>query len=363
LRLAALVAGFALFGANLLAHDPGFSTLNVRLHPDRVEAHLVLALLDVESFVPLDNDFNGHVSAEEFAYGRSRLTNLAGEAVLLQFDQRTVLPAPPEASVDESNNVSFRLIFPGQATNEIRVQSAILSLVAPGHRQLLTLEDASGHELTKRFLNEKDDTFVWPLVATAGGAAPPGVVRVTFWEFLKFGVEHILIGYDHLAFLLGLLLVTRRFLPALQVITCFTLAHSVTLGLAALNVVNLPSRIVEPLIAASIAYVGVENIWRKGDPHGRWRVTLCFGLIHGFGFASVLRDKGLGGGVGGIALPLFSFNLGVEVGQLMVAALLLPVVWSLHRWKPFPRYGVPALSALLTVLGLFWLVQRVWLPA
>jgi hypothetical protein len=100
------------------------------------------------------------------------------------------------------------------------------------------------------------------------------------------------------------------------VITCFTLAHSVTLGLAALDFVTLSPRLVEPLIAASIVFVGVENLLRRDDPRGRWALTLAFGLIHGFGFAGVLKDAGLGSSGAALLVPLFSFNLGVELGQV-----------------------------------------------
>jgi hydrogenase/urease accessory protein HupE len=184
---------------------------------------------------------------------------------------------------------------------------------------------------------------------------------VTFWGFLTLGIEHILTGYDHLLFLFGLLIVTDRFLPALKVITCFTIAHSITLGVAAFDLVQLPSRVVEPAIAASIVYVGVENIVRRGGPKGRWKLTFVFGLIHGFGFASVLRGLGVGASGSGIAMPLFSFNLGVEVGQILVAAPLLPLLWWLRKKPAFVTRWVPACSALVALAGGYWLMQRLFL--
>ena len=172
-------------------------------------------------------------------------------------------------------------------------------------------------------------------------------------------MEHILTGYDHLLFLFALLVVTRNFTSALKVITCFTLAHSITLGVAAFDLVQISSRIVEPLIAVTIVYVGVENIWKRGDPHGRWMLTFAVGLIHGFGFASVLRELGVGSR-GGVAMPLFSFNLGVELGQIAVAAIALPIIWQLRKREKFLRYGVPACSVVVALLGAFWFAQRVW---
>src|SRR5205085_1947385 len=112
-------------------------------------------------------------------------------------------------------------------------------------------------------------------------------------------------------------------------------------------------------IAASIVFVGAENLWRRGEePRGRWALTFAFGLIHGFGFATVLRDLGVGRNGQGIAMPLFSFNLGVEVGQVAIAAVVLPIVWRLRKNEAFVRHGVPNLSALVALAGLYWFLQR-----
>src|SRR5678816_3954124 len=154
---------------------------------------------------------------------------------------------------------------------------------------------------------------------------PETVVRNnSFADFLVMGVKHIWTGYDHLLFLFGLLIVTRNFMSSIKIITCFTIAHSITLAVATLNLVPISSRVVEPLIAASIIYVGVENLARGGDAKGRWILTFAFGLIHGFGFASVLRELGVGSNGRGIAVPLVGFNLGVELGQVAIAGLALP---------------------------------------
>jgi len=182
----------------------------------------------------------------------------------------------------------------------------------------------------------------------------------TFGGFLMLGVKHIWTGYDHLLFLSALLLVCRNFKSAIQVVTCFTVAHSLTLAFATLNLVWVSSRVVEPAIAASIIYVGVENLLRPEGPKGRWLVTFLFGLIHGLGFASVLRDMGVASGTTGVVLPLVGFNLGVETGQIAVACVLLPVFWKLRNWEPFLRGGVPTCSALVAAAGGYWLIERLF---
>ena len=144
----------------------------------------------------------------------------------------------------------------------------------------------------------------------------------------------------------------------MKIVTAFTVAHSVTLALAALDILAPPPRLIEPLIAASIVFVGVENLWalrahRAGDAlRHRWMITFAFGLVHGFGFASVLRELELPRAV--LATGLVSFNLGVECGQVCIVLLALPVLRALRSWRPF----APAASACVAALGAFWLVQR-----
>ena len=179
-------------------------------------------------------------------------------------------------------------------------------------------------------------------------------------DFLVLGVEHIFTGYDHLAFLLGLLLVAgivgegqqsrrrrQQIRYMLAIVTSFTVAHSVTLVATALSWIDLPSRIVEPAIALSIAYVGVENLLTNGAPRRRWLLAMGFGLIHGFGFAHMLRDIGLPRS--GLVLSLASFNLGVELGQLGVVLLLYPVILLLSR-RAVGLLSVLGMAALLAAL-------------
>jgi len=146
-------------------------------------------------------------------------------------------------------------------------------------------------------------------------------------------------------------------MAAAKIITSFTIAHSITLAVATLGWVSISPRIVEPLIAVSIAYVGLENIFRR-DLNRRWLLTFGFGLIHGFGFASVLREMGIGSAVGGVTLPLLSFNLGVEIGQIAIASLVLPVIWNLRRRVFFVARFAPACSIMIALAGAYWLVVR-----
>ena len=173
------------------------------------------------------------------------------------------------------------------------------------------------------------------------------------WSYFKKGIEHILTGYDHLCFLLALLVVSRL-RPLIAIVTSFTIAHSITLLLAAFEIVRLPSRFIECSIAVTIVYVGVENLCRTKFAH-RWMLTFFFGLIHGFGFANSLDPQELPAQAR--AKCLVVFNLGVEVGQLSVVLALLPVSLALAKWKYGPRAKI-AISITVALLGLAWFLDR-----
>jgi hydrogenase/urease accessory protein HupE len=189
-------------------------------------------------------------------------------------------------------------------------------------------------------------------VVEMGGEAPRGDTG-----FFKLGMEHILGGYDHLLFLAALLLRGGSLLALLEIVTAFTLAHSLTLALAVLGVVTIPSRVVEPAIAASIVWVAIQNVRSREPPRRRWLVSFAFGLVHGFGFASALSPLGLPAWP--LARALLLFNLGVEAGQALVVAAALPLlVWMRQAaWEP---RAVRLASVVLALLGTAWFVQRVF---
>jgi hydrogenase/urease accessory protein HupE len=191
---------------------------------------------------------------------------------------------------------------------------------------------------------------------TLGGDAAKGEY-VSLLEFLKLGVEHIITGYDHLVFLFGLLIIGGRFKSIVTTVTAFTVAHSLTLSAATLEWVRLPATLVEPFIALSIVYVGAENLVRKKPPQ-RWVPAFGFGLIHGLGFASLLGDLGVGAPGSGIVGPLLCFNLGVEIGQIALAAIAMPIIWKLNRQPAFQIRWLPVCSILICLAGGYWLVER-----
>ncbi|MEO0455206.1 MAG: HupE/UreJ family protein [Cyanobacteria bacterium P01_A01_bin.114] len=178
--------------------------------------------------------------------------------------------------------------------------------------------------------------------------------RQQFASFLKLGVEHIFTGYDHILFLVALLLPGGTLFNLLKIVTAFTLAHSLTLSLAVLNIVTLPTALVESLIALSVVHVAIENLWFKRLQH-RWGITFILGLIHGLGFANILRE--LTETQGNLVLSLASFNLGVELGQIGIVIVTFLGLQTLrrYRWSFRVRQGV---SFSLILLGSFWFAER-----
>ncbi len=348
------------------AHDPGISTAQGQIFADRIELTTGFAPADAQQLLPPAARSVENWTETEFDTVRQRLTELAPMLWEIRMGEVPLIFRDRKVELLPGDNVSFHLVYPlPPGTARLTFRAPKIPELPPGHRQFVIISNAEGSTIGKKLLSAKDGTLEISLTSAALGqsatvrGSEAGGDTPIFWGFIKLGVEHIWTGYDHLLFLFALLVVCRTFRSIVGIVTCFTLAHSITLALATLGIVNLPARLVEPAIAASIVFVGAENLWRRGaEPPGRWRLTFAFGLIHGFGFASVLRDLGVGRGSEGIAMPLLTFNLGVELGQVAVAAVVLPLVWQLRKNEKFVRYGVPTFSMLVVVAGLYWLLQR-----
>ena len=228
--------------------------------------------------------------------------------------------------------------------------SATLFPYDPNHQTFLNFYET---DLTAQAILGGDDTQYEYFVGSRQGRF------AVAQKFVPSGMHHILIGPDHLLFLLGLLLLGGTVKQLLFVVTAFTVAHSITLSLAVLNVLNPSPQIVEPIIALSIVYVGVDNLMARGGKDVRVWIALLFGLIHGFGFAGVLREMGLPSGA--LGWSLFSFNLGVEFGQLLVVVVVAGILAAIRSRSAVmgDRIAIAG-SVMVIVAGTFWFVERVF---
>ena len=351
----------------VLGHTTGLSTADLEFSTNGLAAELTLAAADMTAALarlvatqPLDANGDGHITPDEFIAGLGNLKALATGALVIEFDGQRLAPSPPSLALDEQDNFHIFLSFPGVRPKRLLVRATLFGYLPANHLEFVSVHDTDGAMLGNQMLSvtENSLTLTVPSDTSSGSTGEPRVH--TFGGFLLLGVKHIWTGYDHLLFLFALLLVCETIKSAVQIVTCFTIAHSITLAFATLNLVWVSGRVVEPAIAASIIYVGAENFARSGAPKGRWLITFFFGLVHGLGFASVLRDMGVASSTTGVTVPLVSFNLGVEAGQVVIACVLLPLIWKLRKWEAFTKHGVRICSAAVAVMGGYWLIQRLW---
>lgn len=332
------------------AHQPGLSHLAVQIRTNAVECDLIVSWTELENVLPLDSDANGELSNDEFASAKAKLRALGDGAIALSTDGKPLVRLSTLIDRDDSTGVRFvtRWVLPPQASS-LRIRSELLPDLQQGHRQILSVRGVTNAPLAQLTLTRERPQHDVSLLETGTS------VDHTFAQFLWLGVEHILSGWDHLTFLLGLLIVGGKARESVKIITSFTVAHSITLVLATLDVIRFPDVWVEIIIAASIVYVGIENLCRHSY-RGRWLLTFFFGLIHGCGFATALRERGIEVDGGSVWKPLLSFNLGVELGQLAIAAVVLPWIWKLQ--PKFSRWWIPALSTIVALLGAWLLLER-----
>ncbi len=334
------------------AHPVPFSYLDLRIQPASIDGTLVVHILDVAHDLNLaeaDRLLDPVVAAQQAAAiarlleGRLTLT-ADGAARRPRWTTIEVLP----------DRLSLRLRV-GFAVDRPPAAIAIdaqLFPYDPNHKTFVNVYE--GEELTQAILDRGKPRFEYFAGTRQGRLA---VVR----RFIPAGVHHILIGPDHLLFLIGLLLLGGSLRRLALIVTAFTVAHSITLSLAVLQVFTPPARIIEPAIALSIVYVGVDNLLVRSGRDLRAWVAFAFGFIHGFGFANVLREMDLPSRA--LGWSLFSFNLGVEIGQLLVVAAAALALAAVRRWnETLGRRVAFAGSLVVIAAGAFWFVERIFFP-
>ncbi len=346
------------------AHAIGLSTGEYTVKGASVVGKLAFARGEIASLAPgIDTNRDGHLTASEIESSRSVLESKIFGRIAVTAGGSPCRAKLTDAGLTEQDGLLLAGRWDCASSDEpFELELSLLDDLARGHRHIArTVTSGATHDEVL-FGDERKVTIApeaksaAPEAKSASGAEHRREGTKGFWAFFAMGIEHILGGYDHLVFILGLVLARARLRSLLTIVTAFTVAHSITLALAVLGVWAPSSRIVEPAIALSIAYVGIENFFVK-DASKRWRITFPFGLVHGFGFAGALQE---------IALPrsavptaLVSFNVGVETGQLAVLAVLLPLVLFLRGKSWFEPQGVRLVSGAVAVAGGVWFVSRV----
>jgi len=342
------------------AHEPFQITTDARALRDGLTLHVTMAGRTATLACPDAVGAARNLRADDLTERRAPLEACARGLYTVTGASGTLEPRTVVVSLTEEGDFDARLRYAAAPPGPLALEAMYLARLPDsmfGAELTVTGDRAFLGQALLRAAAPRFTTRV-PAFGDVPGETAPHVP--SFGEYVRLGVEHILTSYDHLAFLLGLLAVCRKLSSVLAIVTAFTLAHSLTLAVAALGLVTLPSRLVEPLIAATIVAVAFENLWRGEAVRYRWVVAFAFGLIHGFGFAGALIAVGLGRDGAPLALPLCAFNLGVELGQVGVVAVILPLLLRLRRTPLFERYGARVLSVAVGLAGLLWLGQRLF---
>ncbi|MWV43871.1 HupE/UreJ family protein [Paenibacillus sp. HJL G12] len=368
-------------GYKASAHALSASYTNVVFEKDKTDFAFSLDVISVLENMDVDTNKNGIIEPDELTTNQHKLEEWISDSVVLEMNDREQsgeLLSLELGKKGDKEVVTWHFVYPAFETGQtISINdglysgpsdSAYVNLITSHNGDQVSETVLQGNDRTwSMLLTEQQQEQQLPNTATVPpDQAPPSQPSVThqttgnassgWFSFFKLGMNHILTGYDHLLFLFALLLRKQSFKQYASIITAFTLAHSITLTLAVLGWISLPSRIVESVIALSICYVALENIFRK-EIRYRAVITFLFGLIHGIGFSDILREMGLP--KSHLVVDLISFNVGIECIQLCIVLILLPVLMFIQK-KNFFRPAVMYGSFAITAMGAFWLVERMF---
>ena len=363
LRLALLILLAIPTGAS--AHPAPFSYLDIRLAVTGLDGSLTVHDFDVAHDLGVDPPERLQDPAIAETY-RGQLTRLMETRLTLLLDGARVTPAWTGLEVlpdRQSVRLSFRLEAPRPGS--VRVDT-VLFPYDPVHQTFINIYEDGGLR-HQAIIDASRHTFDYYAGTWQGTAAVLAV-------FVPAGIEHILIGPDHILFLVALLLLGGSLGTLVTIVTAFTIGHSITLSLAALDVVSPPASLVEPAIALSIVFVGADNLLVQRDRRGshpdgqsvttkprdiRAWVAAVFGLVHGFGFASVLREFGLP--ITALGWSLFSFNVGVEIGQIAIVLLVARLLSAVSSRSAAARQWLVTVGSIVVIAaGGYWFIERVF---
>lgn len=377
--LALLNLTINLFPSLASAHAYSASFTDIRFNENETRFEFSIDTLSIiELQEDLDKNKDNILQINEVKEDENHLIEFLTHSVILDKNNEQQEPEVENLKIEKKDNKEFLTLalkyLPFQAGDTITINDGLYAN-DPDTNYVNLLSASFNGESSQAAL--QGDNRSWTILLTEeqqeqqGGdgqavdsnsvsdSKPQDEAKTTsaWLSFFKLGISHILTGYDHLLFLVALLLRKQTFKQYALIVTSFTVAHSITLSLAVLGIMDLPSKFVESFIALSIIYVAVENIFKKEVNH-RWGLTFAFGMIHGLGFANILQEMNLS--KTNLASSLVSFNIGIEVVQLVIVLLLLPALTYLHRLKDSPKY-IKYGSILIILFGAYWLVERLFL--
>jgi hydrogenase/urease accessory protein HupE len=346
-----LVLALTLRASQIEAHPSPFSYIDIDIRDDGVYGTVVVHVLDIAhdlAVTPPERLLDGVVLP---GYA-SRIEQLLGARLRVEADGVSQPQWTAVEPVPEQQAIRLRFVLHVTSPGSVVAQPRLFPY-DPLHQSFVNVFEKG--ELRQQFVFSGDSAS-----RTYYAGTTQGIVAVMA-TFIPSGVEHILIGPDHILFLVGLLLLGGGWKALVRIVTAFTIGHSVTLSLAALNILSPPARLIEPAIALSIVFVGADNLVRGGGRDVRAWIALVFGLVHGFGFANVLREFGLPSEA--LGWSLLSFNLGVEVGQLAIVVVVASLLAAIRQRSVAMSTGIAFAGSIVVIAaGSYWFVQRVFFP-
>ena len=354
MNVRAVLASLSLLvsASSAVAHPAPFSYLDIVFRNGGIEGTLVIHIIDVAhdlNIAPVERLLDNETVARE----RQRIAELINPRIMMRTDRRLIPEWLSLELLREEQAVRLKYRIASQQPGALTVDTNLFPY-DPNHQTFINIYE-EGELRQQLIFNASTGEHIYYLGTTQGALA---VMKT----FIPSGIHHIMIGPDHILFLVGLLLLGGTWLALVRIVTAFTIGHSITLSLAALDVVTPPATIIEPAIALSIVFVGADNLVRGEGRDLRAWVALVFGLVHGFGFANVLREFGLPREA--LGWSLFSFNVGVEIGQLAIVLAVATALAAIRRKSDALGYRVAFAGSIVVIAaGTYWFVQRVFFPA
>lgn len=337
---------------DLYCHDISASFIEINRTEEGIRILYRLPLTELDLLFLVDSNLNEEWEQQEIAGALPQVEKYLEDHLKIHIDGQplSIHIESWEKQVDSDGHAFLVLEQQEKVPEEnpaVALESRLFQDLISAHQTLVSIR--MGDRTGQFALSKASPARSWEQ------SAKPSLSG--FLPFLELGVEHIFTGYDHILFLVGLLLTSGAFRELVKVVSSFTVAHSLTLGLAALDVVRPNPQLIEVAIACSILYIGLENLLRDQALGSRWKLTFFFGLVHGFGFANILREMVLPRA--DLVVSLFSFNLGVEVGQILIVALLWPIILAVQQFS-WRLQLVRTASVIICGFGTYWLIERLW---
>ena len=345
----------------VIAHDPGISFANADISSNHLNLRFSFALSDIETLSVINSNNDEQFSQNELDDANAGLSKLFSDGIEVRIENSLWLADSINMSIERNESLIVRLTFNALNTNNFSLYMPILKQLPRGHRQYLLVNGNAGSYQNVLSANSE------PIYVDVDA----GNFLTIFKLYFSQGIQHLFTGFDHILFLLTLLLpavlimsknhyqarteITPAFIDTFKIVTAFSLAHSITLGLAVFQIVQLPGRFVESMIAFSIIICAINNL-KPILPAPRWFLAFGFGLIHGFGFANTLTNMGIESK--NSIIPLLGFNLGIETGQLVIVTFLLPIIYLIRHSTIFRLWIFKGGSFASILIASGWMLER-----